>query len=303
MPRLIALIGTMRERTPIPGDLVSRLPNLKLLLTTGPRNASLDVKSLLGRGIPVAGTVGEKRSPDSTTTHTVALILGLARNLAHDDKVMKAGGWQTQVNTGLSGKTFGTVGLGRLGAATARIMNLAFGMKVIAWSPNLTQDTADERAKAMGLSVEDGNGEKTFKAVSREELYSQADVVSIHIVLSDRSKGLVNKEDLSRMKKSALFINTSRGPIVNEKDLLDAGKNGTIRGIAMDVYNIEPLPKDSEWRTAKWGEDGLSNLLLTPHMGYVEGEPLSDWYEQQVENIQRWAKGEELATLYKDSGY
>lgn len=293
----------MRERTPIPADLVSKLPNLKLLLTTGPRNASLDVKSLLARGIPVAGTVGEKRSPDSTTTHTVALILGLARNLAQDDKVMKAGGWQTQVNTGLSGKTFGTVGLGRLGAATARIMRLAFGMKVIAWSSNLTQDAADERAKAMGMPVEDENGEKAFKVVSRDELYSQADVVSIHIVLSDRSRGLVNKDDLSKMKKSALFINTSRGPIVNEKDLLEVGKAGTLRGIAIDVYNIEPLPQDSEWRTTKWGEDGRANVLLTPHMGYVEGEPMSNWYKQQVENIIRWEKGEELATLYKDSGY
>ncbi|KAK9416305.1 putative D-isomer specific 2-hydroxyacid dehydrogenase [Seiridium unicorne] len=298
-----AIICTMRERTPFPADLVSKLPNLKLLLTTGSRNASLDVKAFHDRGVPVAGTVAEKHSPDSTTQHTVALILGLARNLAQDDKVMKAGGWQTQVNTGLSGRTFGTLGLGRLGAATARIMHLAFGMRIIAWSSNLTQEAADEKAKAAGLPVEDHNGQKTFKAVSREELFGQADVVSVHLVLSERSKGLVNKSDLAKMKSSALFVNTSRGPIVNDEDLLAAGKSGSIRGIAIDVYGIEPLPEESEWRTTKWGEDGRSSVLLTPHMGYVEGEPMSAWYKQQVENILRWEKGEELAILYKDSGY
>ncbi|KAH8195522.1 hypothetical protein TruAng_010307 [Truncatella angustata] len=297
------VICTMRERTPFPGDLVSRLPNLKLLLTTGPRNASLDVKAFSDRDIPVAGTVGEKKSPDSTTQHTVALILGLARNLAHDDKVMKSGGWQTQVNTGLSGKVFGTVGLGRLGSATARIMHLAFGMRVHAWSSNLTQEAADETAKAAGLPVEDANGEKTFQVVSREELFSQSDVVSIHIVLSERSRGLVNKDDLNKMKKSALLINTSRGPIVNDDHLLEAAKNGAIRGVAVDVYEVEPLPKQSEWRTTNWGENGRSHVLLTPHMGYVEGEPVSNWYKQQVDNIVRWEKGEPLETVYKDSGY
>ncbi|KAI1851218.1 hypothetical protein JX266_003293 [Neoarthrinium moseri] len=297
------IISTMRERTPIPGDLVSRLPNLKILLTTGARNASIDVKSLLGRGIPVAGTVAEKNSPDSTTQHCVALILGLARNLAQDDKAMKAGEWQSQVNTGLSGKLFGTLGLGRLGAAVSRIMHLAFGMRIIAWSSNLTQEAADEKAKAAGLPVEDGNGEKTFKVVSRDELFSQADVVSVQLVLSERSRGLINKADLDKMKKSALFVNTSRGPIVNEKDLFETARAGKIRGVALDVYSIEPLPQDSEWRTTKWGEGGSSNVLLTPHMGYVENEPLSAWYEQQVDNILRWEKGEQLATVYKDSGY
>jgi lactate dehydrogenase-like 2-hydroxyacid dehydrogenase len=295
--------GTMRERTPITGDLVSKLPNLKLLLTTGNRNASLDVRACRARGVPVAGTVAEKSSPDSTTQHCVALILGLARNLAHDDRVMKAGGWATQFNTGLSGRVFGTVGLGRLGATVSRIMHLAFGMRIIAWSSNLTQEAADEKAKAAGLPVEDANGEKTFKVVSREDLFGQADVVSIQIVLSERSRGMITKEDLGRMKKSALFVNTSRGPIVNEKDLLEAAKSGIIRGVALDVYEIEPLPVQSEWRTTKWAEDGRSNVLLTPHMGYVEGDVLSDWYKQQVDNILRWEKGEELATLFEDSGY
>ncbi|ETS75119.1 hypothetical protein PFICI_13603 [Pestalotiopsis fici W106-1] len=298
------IICTMRERTPFPGELVSRLPNLKLLLTTGQRNASLDVPALLERGVVVAGTAKEGQNPDSTTQHTVSLILGLARNLAADDAAVKSGLWQTRLNTGLSGKVFGTVGLGRLGAAVARIMHLAFNMRIAAWSPNLTQDAADEKARAMGLPVEDPQtGAKTFRAVSRDELFAQSDVVSIHVVLSERSRGMVGKEDLAKMKKSALFVNTSRGPIVREQDLLEAGKSGAVRGIAMDVYNIEPLPKDSEWRTTKWGEEGRSDVLLTPHMGYVEVDPLSSWYKQQVDNILRWEKGEELKILYKDNGY
>ncbi|KAF2997494.1 hypothetical protein E8E14_005884 [Neopestalotiopsis sp. 37M] len=298
------IICTMRERTPFPGELVSRLPNLKLLLTTGARNASLDVAAFLERGVVVAGTLAERQSPDATTQHTVSLILGLARNLAADDAAVKSGGWQTRLNTGLSGKVFGTVGLGRLGAAVARIMHLAFNMRVAAWSPNLTQEAADEKARAMGLPVEDPDtGAKTFRAVSRDELFGASDVVSIHVVLSERSRGLVGADDLAKMKPSALFVNTSRGPIVVERDLLEAGQRGAVRGIAMDVYNIEPLPADSEWRTTKWGEDGRSDVLLTPHMGYVEGDPLSDWYKQQVENILRWEKGEELKVLYKDTGY
>jgi lactate dehydrogenase-like 2-hydroxyacid dehydrogenase len=293
----------MRERTPFPEELVFRLPNLKLLLTTGGRNASIDVQACHARDITVAGTTGEKVSPDSTTQHCVALVLGLARNLAADDAVMKAGGWQTAFATGLAGKTFGTVGLGRLGVAVSKIMHVAFGMKIVAWSTNLTQDAADEKAKAAGLPVENENGEKTFRVVSRSELFSSADVVSIHIVLSERSRGMVNKDDLSKMKKSALFINTSRGPIVNEADLLKAAKMGDIHGVALDVFSIEPLPQDSEWRTIKWGQDGRSRVLLTPHMGYVEEEGLTVWYKQQVENILKWQKGEALATVYKDNGY
>jgi lactate dehydrogenase-like 2-hydroxyacid dehydrogenase len=296
----------MRERTPIPGELVARLPNLKLLLTTGARNASIDVKALLARGVPVAGTAAEavRSLPDSTTQHCVALNLGLARNLAQDDAAMKAGLWQTQVNTGLAGKVFGSVGLGRLGAAVSHIMHVAFGMRVVAWSNNLIQEAADEKARMFGLPTEDpATGEKTFRVVSRETLFSESDLVNVHIVLSDRSRGLLNKDDFGRMKKSALFVNTARGPIINSADLLDAAKRGAIRGVALDVYDIEPLPKDSEWRTTRWGEDGRANVLLTPHMGYVEHEPLGRMYELQVENILRWEKGEELLTPYKDTGY
>jgi lactate dehydrogenase-like 2-hydroxyacid dehydrogenase len=204
---------------------------------------------------------------------------------------------------GLAGKTFGTAGLGRLGVSVSRIMHLAFGMRVIAWSTNLTQDAADEKAKAAGLPVEDETGDKTFKVVSRDELLSKADVLSIHLVLSDRSRGLIGTSDLEKMKKSALLVNTSRGPIVNEKQLLEAGKKGVIRGIGLDVYGLEPLPKDSEWRTTEWGLSGKSDVVMTPHMGYVEAESIGEWYQQQVENILRWQRGEALATLYKDNGY
>ncbi|CAJ2500002.1 Uu.00g028550.m01.CDS01 [Anthostomella pinea] len=297
------IICSMRERTPFPAELINRLPNLKLLLTTGGRNASIDVKACLARGVPVAGTTGGKGSPDSTTQHCVALILALARNIPQDDATMKSEGWQTTAATGLAGCVFGTLGLGRLGASVSRIMHLAFGMKIIAWSTNLTQEAADEKAKGAGLPVEDANGDKTFKMVSRDELFSTADVVSVQLVLSDRSRGLIAGDDLAKMKKTALFVNTSRGPIVVEEDLLEAAKNGLIRGIGLDVYGIEPLPKHSEWRTTKWGAEGRSQVVLTPHMGYVEGDNISGWYAQQVENILRWQKGETMATVFSDSGY
>ncbi|RWA13921.1 hypothetical protein EKO27_g1194 [Xylaria grammica] len=305
------IICSMRERTPFPAELINRLPNLKLLLTTGPRNASINVEACQARGIPVAGTGKdgtrasgpEASGPDSTTQHTVALTLALARNIPQDDAIMKSGGWQTKDALGLSGKIFGTVGLGRLGVQVARIMHLAFGMRVFAWSTNLTQDVADEKARAAGLPVEDETGAKTFKAVSRDELFSTADVVSIHVVLSERSKGLVGTSDLEKMKKSALLVNTSRGPIVNEEELLEAAKRGQIRGIGLDVYGLEPLPQDSEWRTTKWGESGRSDVVMTPHMGYVVADNIGEWYEQQAENILRWQKGEALNALFKDNGY
>ena len=288
----------MRERTPFPRELISRLPNLKLFLTTGLRNNSLDLPAFKEAGIPVAGTAdkstGKNVGTNSTTEHCVTLILGIARNIAQDDANVKAGHWQTRLAFGLTGKTLGVVGLGRLGVATAKIMRQAFGMNIIAWSQNLTQEAADEKARHEGLPVEGPSGDKTFRVVSREELFSQSDVVSIHLVLSDRSRGLVAAEDLSLMKKSAYLINTSRGPLINEEDLLGALNKGTIAGAAVDVYGIEPLPSDSPWRTTKWGEDGRSQVLLTPHMGYVDGGTLNAWYKQQVENLQRWADGEVL---------
>jgi phosphoglycerate dehydrogenase-like enzyme len=260
----------MRERTPFPRELISRLPNLKLLLTTGNRNLALDLPAFAERGIPVAGAVDRANAKsvgsDSTTEHCVALILSAARNIAQDDLSVKSGGWQTVPTMGLKGKVFGTVGLGRLGMAVARIMVVAFGMRVVAWSENLTQERADEKAREAGLVVEGSDGEKTFKVVSKEELFRTADVVSVHLVLSDRSRGGIKARDLEMMKPTAIFVNTSRGPLVVEKDLLDVLEKGKIRAAALDVFELEPLPLDSRWRTTKWGQDGRSRVLLTPHM-------------------------------------
>lgn len=293
----------MRERTPFPRHLIARLPNLKLLLTTGNRNLALDLAALRHRGIPVAGAV-DKAHPGSvgsvsTTEHCVAMILAAARNIAQDDREVKAGGWQTASAVSLHGKTLGVVGLGRLGVAVAKIMHAAFGMRVVAWSPNLTQEAADEKAREAGFPVEDGSGGKTFRVVGKEELFGTADVVSLHIVLSERSRGGIGEKELGLMKPSAIFVNTSRGPLVVEEDLLNVLEKGQIRAAALDVFELEPLPLDSRWRTTQWGKDGRSQVLLTPHMGYVEKSTLEGWYDQQVENLERWAKGEPLLqTLY-----
>lgn len=302
----------MRERTPFPKELIDRLPNLRLLLTTGIRNKGLDLAAFASRNIPVAGTTDKNRNnadcfrgpgavgTDSTTQHTVSLILALARNIPQDSANLTGpdkGIWQTGLATGLGGKTLGIVGLGRLGATTARIMHVAFGMRVVAWSSNLTQEAADAKARDMGLPEETTDGDKTFKVVNREELFSTADVISIHIVLSDRSRGLITALDLNRMKPSSFLINTSRGPLVVEEALLATLREGKIRGAALDVFGIEPLPADSEWRSAEWGRGGRSHVVLTPHMGYVEEEVLGEYYAQQVENLDRWTRGEELNGL------
>ena len=282
------VISTMRERTPFPAELIHNLPNLKLLQTTGPRNAAIDLETATQCGVIVAGT-GYPRA-DPTIQHTWALILGIARGIARDDAVVKSSGWQSDAATGLSGKTLALVGLGRLGIAVARIGKLAFGMNIIAWSSSLTQEAADEKAKTCGLPVEEG-GVKTFKAVTKDELFRSADVLSVHYVLSDRSRGLVGRSDLERMKRSSFVVNTSRGPIIDEEALLDVLARGRIRGAAIDVFSIEPLPKDSPWRTTKWGQHGSSQVLLSPHMGYVEVDVMDGWYKETVENIKLWMAG------------
>lgn len=295
----------MRERTPFPAELLKRLPNLKLLLSSGFRNAAINMDTCRELSIPVTGSTRhspeEKAAsgPDSTTQHCVALILALVRHIAQDDAAVKAGGglWQTGYATSLTGKTLGLVGLGRLGASVAKIMKVAFAMNVIAWSTNLTQERADEQARDAGLAAEDSEGNKTFKAVSREELFKTADVISVHLVLSDRSRGLINKQDFSLMKPTSFFVNSSRGPLVVEKDLLETLQGGKIGGAALDVFNVEPLPADSEWRNPNWGKDGSSKVLLTPHMGYVSKESLSGWYKIQADNLERWARGDELTYL------
>lgn len=301
------IISTMRERTPLPADVISRLPNLKYVLTSATRNRAIDLDACAKRGILVTGTTGRGREqqqppeqqqtadgfpvPTSTVQHTWALILGLARHIARDDEAVKRGEWQGSLATGLGGKTLGLLGLGRLGTAVAKIGALAFGMKIKAWSSSLTQDVADENATSVGL--EPG----TFEVVdSKEELFRTADVLSIHYVLSQRSVGIVGKEELAVMKPTALLVNTSRGPLVDETALLDTLKRGKIRGAALDVFDTEPLLPKNEWSNTSWGEDGRSEVLLTPHMGYCDEETMNCWYEEQVENLEMWLDGKTVRT-------
>ena len=180
------------------------------------------------------------------------------------------------------------LGLGRLGLGTARIGKLAFGMNIIAWSQNLTQDKADEAAKSCGLQP------GSIKAVSKEELFANSDTLSVHYVLSDRSRGIVGKEDLERMKPSAMIINTSRGPLIDEKALLDVLDKGKIRGAALDVFDVEPLPSESRWRTTPWGEGGRSEVIMTPHTGYSFETSLEAMWEVTRSNLERLAEGQEL---------
>ena len=289
------VICSMRERTPFPKALLSQLPNLKLLTTTGMRNASIDLVACEELGITATGTVGKPNATkgyDATNEQNWALITGLAKGIAsgHGAVTSNSKGWSTGLlSMGLSGKTLGLLGLGRLGAQCAFTGHLGFGMNVLCWSSSLTQEKADEIAGERGL------GKGVFKvAASKKELFEKADVLSVHYVLSDRSRGIVGKDELAAMKKSAIIVNTSRGPLIDEQALLTTLKEGKIRGAALDVFDIEPLPADSEWRSVSWGTDGRSSVLLSPHMGYVEDETLYSWYEQTTKNVERWVKGEDV---------
>lgn len=314
------IISTMRERTPFPADLLRQLPNLKLLLATGTQFETFDLAAARELGIIVAAAPGKGRTDGKvtshrpkrpkldikkggshpTTQHAWALILALARNVANDDAVMKdpnRKGWQTQLAHGLTGATLGVVGLGRLGAAVARIGALAWGMEVICWSETLTQEKANQKAVEMGLPIVGGGPDPqalTFRAVSKEELFRTADVVTLHYVLSERSRGIVGLKELQLMKDSALLVNTSRGPLVDDAALYDTLQNGCIGGAALDVFDTEPLPRDSYWRSQEWGHGGRSNLLITPHMGYVEDGLMHTWYEETAENVERWLEGQEI---------
>lgn len=326
-----ALISSMRERTPFPGELLRRLPNLRVLLATGTQFETFDLDAARRLGIAVVAAPGLGRTDDSggstrgrsgsgspdirrggghpTTQHTWALLLALARNVADDDAALKASGaatgaaddeqppvWQSGLATGLAGLTLGVVGLGRLGAAVARVGHLAWGMRVVAWSENLTQGRADAMAAQVGLPPDDGpGGTKTFLAVGKDELFARADAVSLHYVLGPRSRGTVGARELGLMKRSALLVNTSRGPLVDQEALLGALERGAIRGAAMDVFDAEPLPRDSPWRRAGyWGRGGRSRVLTTPHMGYVNEDLMNAWYAETAENVERWLDGREL---------
>jgi phosphoglycerate dehydrogenase-like enzyme len=256
------VVCVMRERTPLPRSVIERLPQLKLIASTGPRNASVDVAAAAERGIAVAHT-GYNARP--TIEMTWALILASARQVALENAHLRAGGWQLTVGEGLHGKTLGVLGLGNIGSEVARI-GLAFGMDVIAWSENLTPD----RAQACGARL-----------VSKQELFRGADILTIHLALSERTKGLVGAAELHAMKPSARLINTSRGPVVDEPALIEVLRERRIGGAALDVFDIEPLPADHPFRS-------LDNVLATPHIGFVARELYRTFFCDTVENITRW---------------
>jgi phosphoglycerate dehydrogenase-like enzyme len=260
------VVIAMRERTPFPRRVLERLPSLRLLVTTGMRNPSIDIAAAQELGITVCGTGAH---PSGTAELTWALILAVARHLPQEDASVRAGGWQQSVGTDLAGSRLGVIGLGRLGSRVAQV-GLAFGMDVVAWSQNLT----DERAASVGVR----------RASGLHELLESADVVTIHLQLSDRTRGLLGAAELARMKPTAILVNTSRGPIVDEAALVAALRAGTIAGAALDVYDVEPLPADHPLR-------GLDNAVLTPHLGYVTEPGFRAMYRQAVEDIRAFLDG------------
>lgn len=269
------IVVAMRERTPFPDALFDRLPKLRLLVTTAMGNAAIDMASARRHGITVAGTGGLAYSP-ATAELTWALILALVRHLADENRSLRDGGpWQSHIGEGLYGKRLGILGLGRIGSQVARY-GQAFGMEVSAWSRNLTT----ERSKAAGVSL----------APTLGDLLATSDVVTIHLVLSSRTRGLIGAKELSLMKPSAYLVNTSRGPIVERNALLDALKTEKIRGAGLDVFDTEPLPADDPFRT-------LSNVLATPHIGYVTEETYRTWYADAVEDIQAYLAGRPVRVL------
>ena len=267
-----AIVCMMRERTPFPRAVIEALPALKLLLTSGLRNASIDVAAATERGVTVCGTesVGEP-----TAELAIGLMLELSRHIGFENARMKAGApWQVTLGSELAGKTLGLVGFGKLGGKVAAI-GRAIGMKTIAWSQNLTE----EKAKAGGATL-----------VSKEDLFRQADVVSVHLVLSARSRGLIGATELGLMKPSAFLVNTSRGPIVDEAALIEALSAKRIAGAGLDVFDVEPLPVDHPLRK-------LDNAVLTPHLGYVTADNYRRYYPQMVEDIQAWLAGKPVRVM------
>jgi phosphoglycerate dehydrogenase-like enzyme len=265
------VVVAMRERTPFPAEVLRRLPALRLLVTTGAANASIDVGAARSLGITVCGT---SASAASAPELTWALLMALVRHVPTEDANVRAGRWQTTVGRDLDGATLGLLGLGRIGQRMARY-GAAFGMTVLAWSQNLTAATAGEHGATL---------------VTREALFERSDVVSVHVKLSDRTRGLVGADELRRLGPDGLLVNTSRGPIVDEAALLAALRDGTIAGAALDVFGTEPLPADSPWRTAP-------NTVLTPHVGYVTREQYGVFYRDAVEDVRAWLAGAPVREL------
>jgi phosphoglycerate dehydrogenase-like enzyme len=265
------IVVAMRERTPFPRRLLEKLPKLKLLVTTGMRNASIDVEAAAELGITVCGTQGLGYP---TAELTWGLILALLRHIPQEDRATREGRWQVSVGVGLRDKVLGVIGLGNLGSQVATV-GRAFGMSLLAWSQNLTA----ERAAQFGATL-----------VGKDELLARSDIVTIHLVLSDRTRGLIGARELGLMKPTAYLINTSRGPIVDEKALVDALERKTIAGAALDVFDEEPLPLDHPLRR-------LENTVITPHLGYVTVEGYKVFYRDIVEDIQAFLRGQPLRVI------
>lgn len=273
------ILGLLRERTAFPRALIEKLPNLKFMVLTGARAASLDDKAATERGIPISTTPGGT-SNAPTAELAWALLMSCARDLAKAERLMRSGGWHgglTQMNV-LEGKRLGILGLGKLGSRIAGYAR-AFGMDVVAWSQNLTP----EKAAAGGARL-----------VNKDELLATSDFITIHLVLSDRSRGLIGAAELAKMKKTATLINTSRGPIVNETALIEALRNGTIAHAGLDVYDKEPLPAGHPLTK-------LDNVTLVPHLGYVVEESLRYFYEGTVKDIEAWLDGKPINVLNPDA--
>lgn len=273
------ILGLLRERTAFPRALIEKLPNLKFMVLTGARAASLDDKAATERGIPISTTPGGG-SNAPTAELGWALLMSCARDLAKAERLMRSGGWHDgiqQMNV-LEGKRLGILGLGKLGSRVAGYAK-AFGMEVVAWSQNLTA----EKAGAIGV-----------KYVSKDELLSTSDFISIHLALSDRTRGLIGAAELTKMKKTAILINTSRGPIVDEAALIAALRNGTIAHAGLDVYDKEPLPAGHPLTK-------LENVTLVPHLGYVVEESYRYFYKGTIEDIEAWLDGKPINVLNPDA--
>lgn len=295
------LVICMRERTAFPAALFDQLPNLKLLLGTGMRIPVIDLQAASDHGVLVVGTQNssvlhsgpstlyeQPPSPayDSTSQQVWALLLSLCGRVPRDNTMLRIdhNAWQSGFAFALGGKTIGILGLGRIGSNTARTAVQGFGMKVIAWSENLDQEKADVAARKAGLAG------GTYLVVSKEDLLRRADVVSLHYVLSDRSRGMVGSKELAMLKPTAIIVNTARAPLIDEAALLETLQTGAIHGAALDVWWEEPLPADSPWRRY----DGRSELVMSPHMGYVNEATMRRWYEDQAEQVKQWIAGEEV---------
>ena len=275
--REFEVVVAMRERTPFPRELLERLPRLELLVTTGSRNAAIDVEAARELGAIVCGTGSLGYA---TAELTWGLILALARQIPREDRAVREGGWQVSLGRGLRGRTLGVLGLGNLGTRVAAI-GAAFGMEIAAWSSNLTA----ERAREAGASL-----------AAKDELLARSDVVTIHLKLSERTRGLIGAPELEAMRPTAYLVNTSRGPIVDEDALVAALEAGAIAGAGLDTFDREPLPPDHPLRR-------LPNTVLTPHMGYVIEEGYRGYYGDAVEDIAAFLAGSPIRVIEEDAGY